>query len=82
MYPAACESGSSFHFLVDVLLNVPLLIDPIVNLRFFGWEFVDPMTTRLVGAALMAIGFEPLLSTNAKATVFRAMLNLKIIWSV
>ena len=69
------------HFAVDVLFAVPLLIAPVLFLTIFGWETVDPLTTRIVGAALMAIGVESLLGWNASAEVFRAMLNLKIIWS-
>jgi apolipoprotein N-acyltransferase len=40
------------------------------------------MTARLVGAALMGIGLESMLGSNASAETFRAMLNLKIIWSL
>ena len=47
----------------------------------FGWTTVDPIATRLVGAALMGIGIESYLGRNASAEVFRAMLNLKVIWS-
>lgn len=47
-----------------------------------GWKVVDPITSRLVGAALLGIGGESLLSRKASRDVFTAMLNLKIIWAI
>jgi len=46
-----------------------------------GWTLVDPITSRLVGAALIGIGGESLLSRNASRDVFKALLGLKIIWA-
>jgi hypothetical protein len=51
-------------------------------MTLLGWETIDPATTRLVGAALLGIGGESLLGRNASLETFRAMLNLKIIWSL
>ena len=51
------------------------------SLTLLGWEAVDPVATRLVAAALFGIGIESLLGRNSTADTFRAMLNLKIIWS-
>jgi len=46
-----------------------------------GWDAIDPISTRVVGAALMGIGIESYLGRNASIDVFKAMLNLKVIWS-
>jgi hypothetical protein len=46
-----------------------------------GWSSIDPITSRLVGAALLGIGVESLLGRNSSIEVFRAMLNLKILWA-
>jgi len=46
-----------------------------------GWDVVDPIMSRLVGAALLGIGGESLLGRNASREVFLAMLNLKILWA-
>lgn len=46
-----------------------------------GWTVVDPITSRLVGADLLGIGGESLLSRNAGKDVFKALLRLKIIWA-
>jgi hypothetical protein len=69
------------HFIADIIAAIPLLLIPEKVLPLFGWQMVDPITTRLVGAALMGIGIESLLGRNASIDAFRAMLNLKIIWA-
>jgi hypothetical protein len=69
------------HFAADMLFGIPLLFFPQLLLSLLGWSTYDPLTSRLVGAALMGIGLESLLGRNASAETFRAMLNLKIIWA-
>jgi len=46
-----------------------------------GWNPIDPIASRVVGAALMGIGIESYQGRNASIEVFRAMLNLKVTWS-
>ena len=70
------------HFAIDFLFAVPLLLAPEFTLNLFGWTTVDHLASRLVGAALMGIGGESLLGRNASVEVYRAMLDLKIIWSL
>ena len=53
------------HFVADILFAIPLLLIPETILPFFGWTVVDPITSRLVGAALLGIGTESLLGRNA-----------------
>lgn len=48
---------------------------------WLGWKNVDPVTSRLVGAALLGIGGESFFSRNASRDTFRALLRLKIIWA-
>ncbi len=69
------------HFTVDMLTGIPLLLFPELVMPLLGWETIDPITSRVVGAALMGIGIESYLGRNASTEVFRAMLNLKVIWS-
>ena len=82
MVPATLRLWFIVHFAIDVIFAIPLLLVPKLTLSIMGWTTVDPMTSRLVGAALMGIGIESLLGCKATAEVFRAMLNLKIIWSL
>ena len=69
------------HFIVDMVFGIPLLILPVTTLTWLGWAKIDPLTSRLVGAALMGIGIESFLGRNASKEVYQAMLNLKLIWS-
>jgi hypothetical protein len=69
------------HFVVDMLTGIPLLFIPEVIMPLLGWTTIDPIASRVVGAALMGIGIESYLGRNAGSEVFRAMLNLKVIWS-
>lgn len=69
------------HFVADLLFAVPMIVAPTATLRAFGWTVVDPVTTRLVGAALVGIGVQSLLGRQEGVEVYRAMLSLKCLWS-
>ncbi len=69
------------HFVADLLFAVPMIVAPGPTLRAFGWTAVDPVTTRLVGAALVGIGVQSLLGRQEGVEVYRAMLSLKCLWS-
>src|ERR1700689_2303115 len=69
------------HCIADVLFAVPLLVAPVAFLTLLGWHCVDPIASRLVGAALMGIGVQSFLGRGEGLATFRAMLNLKILWS-
>jgi hypothetical protein len=79
--PNGLQTWFVIHFVADMLFGLPLLFFPHRMLSLLGWTTYDPLTSRLVGAALMGIGIESLLGRNASAETFRAMLNLKIIWA-
>ncbi len=79
--PNGLRTWFVIHFVADMLFGIPLLFFPHLLLPLLGWTTYDPLTSRLVGAALMGIGLESLLGRNASAETFRAMLNLKIIWA-
>jgi len=79
--PNSLRTWFVIHFVVDILTGIPLLFFPEVVMSLLGWTTVDPIASRVVGAALMGIGIESYLGRNASIDVFRAMLNLKVIWS-
>lgn len=79
--PNGLRTWFVIHFVADMLFGIPLLFFPHLLLPLLGWTTYDPLTSRLVGAALMEIGLELLLGRNADADTFRAMLNLKVIWA-
>jgi hypothetical protein len=82
MVPRSLRFWFVIHFVVDFIFAVPLLVAPIWFLTLFGFQNPDPFTARLVGAALLGIGGESLLGWEGPVEAFRAMLNLKIIWSL
>jgi hypothetical protein len=79
--PASLRKWFVAHFIVDLLVAVPLLVAPEHTLRLLGWTVVDPLATRLVAAALVAIGGQSYLGRNDELPAYRAMLNLKLLWS-
>ncbi len=79
--PSSLRIWFVIHFIVDMLFAIPLLFFPEFLLPLLGWDVVDPVMSRLVGAALLGIGGESLLGRNASREVFLAMLNLKILWA-
>jgi hypothetical protein len=81
MLPKGLRTAFVVHFVADVLFALPLFFAPRAFLTLLGWHEVDPLATRLVAAALFGIGIESLLGRNAAPEAFKAMLNLKVIWS-
>lgn len=79
--PASLRKWFVVHFVADVVFALPLLFAPRAFLTTLGWTEVDPISARLVGAALMGIGVQSLLGRDETLEAFRGMLNLKIIWS-
>lgn len=79
--PASLRTWFVVHFMADVVFATPLFVAPRSFLGLLGWTSVDPVATRLVAAALFGIGIQSLLGRNEGAEAFRAMLNVKIIWS-
>jgi hypothetical protein len=81
MVPRALRTWFVIHFAADMLFALPLLVAPAALLELFGWTVVDPVTSRLVGAALVGIGGESLLGRDKDISTFQTMLRLKMLWS-
>ena len=79
--PRALRRWFVVHFVVDILFAAPLLVAPVTRLHALGWVSVDPISARMVGAALAGIGIESLLCRNDSIEAFRSMLRLKSVWS-
>ena len=79
--PASLRRWFVVHFVADIIFAVPLVLVPVNLLQVLGWPTVDPLTARMVGAALAGIGIESLLCRNDGIEAFRTMLRLKCIWS-
>lgn len=80
--PRSLRMWFVIHFILDVIVAIPLMLAPKTTLLFMGWQVVDPITTRIVAAALFGIGIESYLGRNSGFEAYKGMLNLKIIWSL
>jgi hypothetical protein len=69
------------HFWIDILFAIPLFFSPEYFLQLLEWQSFDPVTTRIVAAALFGIGIESYLGRNKDLAGYKGMLRLKIIWS-
>ncbi len=81
MVPKALRTWFVVHFIADIIFAIPLLVAPTAFLTFLGWPTVDPISSRLVGAALVGIGVESWIGRNQDAEGFLTMLRLKVMWS-
>jgi hypothetical protein len=70
------------HAAACLVAAAALFFVPEVVLRRLGWTAVDPITARLAGAALLAIGGQSLLVRKAGVETYRTMLSFLVIWSL
>lgn len=79
--PSSLKRWFVLHFAVDVAVATPMFVAPQAVLALLGWQEIDPAMTRVVAAALFAIGLQSFIGRNESRETFRAMLNLKLVWS-
>lgn len=81
LVPRSLRTWFVVHFWADLLFALPLFFAPRQFLGLLGWPAVDPIATRLVAAALFGIGIQSLIGRDEDAETFKALLNLKVVWS-
>lgn len=79
--PKALRAWFVVHFVADIAFALPLLVAPAAFGALLGFTQIDPVTARLVGAALVGIGTESLLCRNEGRERYQTMLRLKVLWS-
>ena len=79
--PPSLRTWFLIHFVVDMLFGIPLLLFPAWTLSLFGLAAGEPLTARLVGAALLGIGGISVLARDAEPETYRHLLTMKLIWS-
>ena len=81
MVPQTLRKAFFIHFWVDMIFAIPLFLWPVWFMGLFGFSTIEPITARLVAAALFGIGGVSLIVRNASKEIFEALLKLKLIWS-
>ena len=81
MVPRSLRTWFQIHFIVDMIVGLPLLFAPVFMLEIFSMNAGPAFAYRVIGAAFMGIGWESLLGRNGGIEQFRGMLRLKLIWS-
>lgn len=69
------------HFIIDILFAAPLILFPSWLLQVLGFETTNLLLARLVGAALVGIGGVSFIMHKKDISEYRAMLQLKLLWS-
>ena len=79
--PPSLRAWFAVHGVVQVLFAISMLLFPEALLPRLGWTVVDPVTTRLLGAACLAIGGGSWRVRRAGMAEYGVMLPLNVIWS-
>ena len=79
--PVALRRWFVVHFVADITFAIPLLLAPRQLGELLGHSAVDPLTARMVAAALVGIGVESFLGRNDSRATFLTMLRLKVLWA-
>lgn len=82
MVPRSLRIWFIVHFVADMLFAIPLFVAPVWFMGLFGFALVEPMTARLVAAALFGIGGVSFVVRNQGRETFISLLSLKTIWSL
>jgi hypothetical protein len=82
LIPASLRTWFRVHCALDVACAIPLLLFPARALGLLGWTTVDPLASRLCGAALLGIGTASVMVHRYGLAGYRALLGLKVVWSL
>ncbi|HET6148883.1 MAG TPA: hypothetical protein VFH68_15205 [Polyangia bacterium] len=80
--PPTLRTWFRVHCALDVICAIPLLLFPGRALGLLGWTAVDPVASRLCGAALLGIGTASVMVHRHGLAGYRTLLALKVVWSL
>ena len=78
--PKTLKNLFLIHFFVDYLIAIPLFIAPKVFFNLLNIGTFDPLTARIVAAALFGIGGISIYAHKKNKEIYKILLDLKIIW--
>ena len=79
--PSTLKTWFVIHFIIDLLVAIPLFFVPEWFLNLMGWVEIDNLLARIAGAAFFGIGIQSYFARHATVESYVGVLNLKIIWS-
>ncbi len=79
--PNSLRKWLVFHFYVDYAFAIPFFFFPVQLAGILGYEPLDPLSARLVSAALFGIGYSSLIAAKFDLEKMRLKLRWAVIWA-
>jgi O-antigen/teichoic acid export membrane protein len=71
------------HAVVALLFGAPLLIAPGRFLGVFGWAPIDPLISRLLGAAMLALAWSSFLGyRTTESSLEKSFIQIEVVYTV
>lgn len=80
--PKSLQVWFVIHFIVDIVLAIPLIFFPVYFFNLLGLELNQIYLARVLGAGLVGIGSASLFAYNKSKESYDILLTLKIFWSI
>ena len=81
--PNGLKNWFIVHIVADLLFGIPLFLFPtkFLSYLYWSWSPIDPLASRIVGAALIAIAvLSYYCNRSNNVEVFRVALKFKSVW--
>ncbi len=81
--PKSLKNWFTIHIIADLIFGIPLFLFPVQFLSYLYWSWspIDPLATRIVGAALIGIAaLSYYCNRSNNLEVFRVALKFKSVW--
>ena len=69
------------HAVVAVVVGAPLLLAPGRFLGWLGWAPIDPLLSRLLGAALLALGWSSFRGAGASDRTQQVLIEMELVFT-
>ena len=79
--PKSLRNWFVFHFIIDYLFGIPLLLFPSWTFLLFNLN-PELFSGRLLGAGLIGTGGVSLIAYHKSKEIYQTLLNFKLIWSL
>jgi hypothetical protein len=70
------------HGIVGIIVGAPLLLAPGRFLGWLGWEPIDPIISRLLGAAILALAWSSFRGSRAAEREQRILVEMELVFTI